>query len=300
MSGTRSNWSKVVLLGHSGFIGRNLWAYLEARGYALVGGSLSRHDFTDLSEMLQFSSCFDEETAVVLLAGIKREVDESLEAFEKNIRIAANVARAVSRRPVGRLLFFSSTAVYGEEAHNTTISEQSAVNPQSYYGLAKFASERILLRAAEADGLGSRVVARPPHIYGPGEPAGNYGPGGFLRAAMAGQPITLWGDGSERREFLYVGDTVQLAERLLNSSFEGAVNLVSGVSRSFRDALEVVESVLGTKPELRRRERTKEQVDHGFENGLLAKVVPGFEFTSLEAGVRRTHETLRTAAPITQ
>lgn len=227
------------------------------------------------------------DTAVVMLSGIKRQSGDTLENFELNLKMAARVARLVKTRPVGRFIFFSSAAVYGEDVEGRGITEATAVQPTSYYGQAKFASEGLLRKAFE--GRSGLVVVRPATIYGPNDPAGGYGPSGFARAALRGETLTLWGDGAEKREFVYVDDACELTRRLILGDYSGTLNLVTGRSRTFLEVLAVART-LKPLPEPKTRARSKDKVDHIFDNGLLRKLFPDFRFTELEDGMKKTFE----------
>lgn len=223
-----------------------------------------------------------------MCSAIKRQAGDTLENYEKNVAMAANVSRLLAEAPAGRFIFFSSAAVYGEDVENTAITERTPVEPTSYYGMAKFASERLLSKAA-----GDRtpvVLLRPATIYGPGEPGRPYGPMGFLRAALAREAVTLWGDGDEKREFVYVDDACEAAAGLLAHPFAGALNLVTGRSLSFLDILAAV-GRLAPAPATTSRPRSKRKADHNFDNARLLEVLPGLKFTTLDDALRSALET---------
>lgn len=289
---------RVFVLGHTGFIGSHLVSHLEGHGFKIEGASKPRRDLTEPENVEAIAETFDERTAVVMLAAVKRKVGDTLDAFEENVRMATNLARAVEDQPVGRFVFFSSAAVYGEDVPNRAITEDTPVDPRSYYGIAKYTSERIFRKAFADVDVTSLTVLRPPHIYGPGDRGGNYGPSGFLEMAHDGETITLWGDGSELREFIYVGDAVEVVHRLLSRDHEGVLNLASGTSNSFRDVVDVARKLVDRSVEVDSRERTRRKVDNAFENDRLRKVLPDVDFHSLEEGMRETYEALRGAPSI--
>src|SRR5579859_7564387 len=140
---------RIVLLGHSGFVGNHLEAYFRQQhpDLALVCYSLASLDLTHACAAEALAENFDLETAVVMTAGVKRQWGDTLDAFSQNVSMAVNVARVLASHPVRRFIFFSSAAVYGEENHNEQITEDTLVRPTSYYGTAKFASECVLGKA---------------------------------------------------------------------------------------------------------------------------------------------------------
>ena len=280
---------RVVVLGSSGFIGQHLVDQLRTRhrGLDLVRQSLSEVDFADTVSRTEFTNLFDKSTAVVMLSGIKRQFGDNLDVFGKNLQIVENVCEALVDQPVGRLIYFSSAAVYGEDIHNESIDEKTSPEPTSYYGLAKFTGERLLWKACEQNGQTELLCLRPPLVYGPGDPDDTYGPVGFTKKAVRGEEIVTWGDGTELREFMYVRDVADLTARLIVSDAQGVLNLASGASRTFADVLSTLEE-LGMRHTVSRRERTKSRVDNVFDPSLLLSLVPGYEFTSLSRGINDT------------
>ena len=107
--------NRIVVLGHKGFIGRHLEKYFlnNSRNVDVVGKDLSEIDLTNKDEVMTMSELFNANTAVVLLAAIKRQFGDTLEAFNQNLKITTNLCSLLKERPVGRFVFFSSSAVYG-------------------------------------------------------------------------------------------------------------------------------------------------------------------------------------------
>jgi UDP-glucose 4-epimerase len=174
---------------------------------------------------------------------------------------------------VGRVVYLSSAAVYGEDVHNLAINEQTPLKARSYYGLAKIAAEWILQRvvAGTSTSLG---LLRPATIYGPGDIPTAYGPSGFLDAAVHGRPITLWGDGSELRELLFIDDVVRLVSEYALMDHSGPLNVVAGRSYTFNDALAAVEAALGEPLQVTSRPRSKVKADNGFDASWVKSLFP--------------------------
>ena len=281
---------RVLILGHSGFVGANLERSLRANaGLEVVGLSLGDVDLTAPRDAASLARYFEPDTAVVMCSAIKRQAGDTRENYLKNVSMAANLSAVLEARPVGRFLYFSSTAVYGEDVHNEAITEKTSVCPTSYYGMAKYAAERLLLKAAENRTPSPLVVLRPPTIYGADEPGRPYGPMGFLRAALAHDPVTLWGDGSEKREFLFVDDACAAVRLLLDHPFTGVLNLVSGKSVTFKDIIAEI-SLVGPSLKTASRARTKAMADHSFDNSLLRSLFPELRLTPLREGLKTVRE----------
>jgi UDP-glucose 4-epimerase len=266
---------RIVLLGNRGFIGSHLEQALRPLAKEFIGFHVATLDLVASADALK--EYFDTETAVVMTAGVKRQWGDSLEAFGQNVAMALNVARVLEKHPVRQFIYFSSAAVYGEANHDLHICEETPVRPTSYYGAAKFASE-CALRGC--------LALRPPLIYGPGDTSRSYGPTGFAWAAKQGEPVTLWGEGEEQREFIYVGDVVRLVVQLLCHPVTGPLNVASGRTYSFAEAAAIAGARTQFKP------RTKPKVDHGFRNTYLTKLFPEFKFSGLHEGIRETMSAL--------
>lgn len=282
---------KIVILGHSGFIGSHLERQISESGnWDVIGRSLPDIDLTNPDQASQLSPYFTPETVLVLAAAVKRQFGDTLEAFRQNMAIVENICRLLETCPIKRIIFMSSAAVYGEETENTSISEQTPVNPTSYYGINKYTAERLLKKACAANQQTSLVCLRPPLVYGPGDRGRTYGPSGFSAAALEGTPITLWGDGKELREFIYIKDLCRLIEYLANSEFEGELNVVSGTAYCFADVTTILKRKLPGL-EVNTRPRSKQKADNAFDACRIKSLLPAdFRFTSLEEGLARILE----------
>lgn len=279
---------KILILGGSGFIGRSLAAYFSLcrPDWAVDTLSLPEADLGDRGSQRLLATRCDRHTTVIFLAATKRQFGDTLEAFHRNLAITENVGLALAERKPARVVFFSSAAVYGEETHDTGLTENSAIRPQSFYGLAKFTGEKMLekiLGPWATDGL---LCLRPPLVYGPGDVGRTYGPSGFCASALAGEKIRVWGDGTELREFLHVRDLCGLVVALLESGAAGTVNAAFGRSHSFCDVLQQIERILGRTLELEFAPRTKTKADNRFDpSRLRALLGDSFQPTSLKDGL---------------
>ena len=287
---TAAPLNSVLVLGHSGYIGSRVAAALAGDGLRVVGRSIPPLDLTRDDAVGDLTDLLDPDGAVVVCAAIKKQLGDNPDIFARNMAMTLNVCRALAARPVKRVVYFSSASVYGEDVPHPTITEATTPEPTSFYGIGKYASERLVLKMAGQQPGTSVVMVRPALVYGPHEPAYYYGPSGFLRAAQADQPITLWGDGEERREFIHIDDIVELTRRLTLGSATGLFNIVSGTSYTFAQALSAIAALTGRQPAVTSRPRSKDKVDHHFDNTKLRQLFPDFRFTDLDAGLQRTKQ----------
>jgi UDP-glucose 4-epimerase len=297
------NIKRIVILGHSGFIGSNLEHYFQEKypNIELVGRALPSIDFTKEEELIALKDFFDTNTAVVMLAAIKPNIGNDLETFVRNVQMVVNLCKLLQKNPVARLVYFSSAAVYGEDVHNIHITEETPINSRSYYGISKYACERLLWKTFNEQNNeqknqqkneqknSSLLILRPPVIYGPGEKEVIYNPAGFVKKALNHEKITLWGDGSEKREFIFIDDIIRIVDYFIFHDYSGILNVASGKSYTFNEIIDTL-SKLGIKAQLDSRERTKEKADNEFDNKLLVKLMPGFKFISLNEGIKKVLE----------
>jgi len=287
-----NNIRRILVLGHTGFIGSCLERHFRhlLPDIEIVGRSLPNVDLTKEEDVINLSDFFNLESAVIMCAAIKRQFGDSLDTFLQNLSMTMNLCRLLEKRPVKRFIFFSSAAVYGEDIHNINITEQTPVHPTSYYGMAKHISECLFTKVIGQEAQGSLVILRPPLIYGPGDAGETYGPVKFINAARDKEQITLWGDGRERREFIFIEDIIKIVYHLVFHKYTGVINVASGKSHSFRDVIEIVSHLISDDLKLNSRPRTKEKVDNEFSNSRFINLFKDFSFVGLDEGIGRTFD----------
>lgn len=283
---------RILILGNTGFIGSHIEKKLRQffPDKEIIGQSVRHIDLTEEESIKKLEKVLSPETAVVMCAAIKKQLGDNLSTFQKNIKIVINVCQALQHSTVARFIYFSSAAVYGEDVQNTTLTEETPVAPISYYGIAKYISECLLLKVFQELGKEKIVILRPAVVYGPDEPGKFYGPSGFVKSVLCQEPITLWGDGNEYREFIFIDDVVNIVINLIFHNYSGIINVASGRSYTFQEILDIIERFLSLKLNINSRLRTKPRVDHRFNNALLKRLCPRVSFTSLEEGIHHVIE----------
>ena len=285
-----SNIRKIIILGHNGFVGTHLTRFFTSsmEKVEVIGFSLPDFDLARKKDLRKLGRLLSDEVVLIVCAAIKRQFGDTLEAFQKNIEILTNLCTLLRDNPVRDVVYFSSAAVYGEDVVHGTISEETPICPTSFYGIAKYASECILRKTVHEHGSGNLIILRPTLIYGPGDLGETYGPVGFLKKALRKETITLWGDGNEYREFIYVDDVVHIINKLILSDYSGVLNVVAGKSYTFRDVIDQISRSTGVDIAVSSKQRSKQRVDNHFDNSLLQSILPdGHIFVTLEEGIRK-------------
>ena len=285
---TKPKIEKVIILGHTGFIGSALHQYFRQNGTNEVYGfSSSAVDLRNPGSLATLEKIVDRKTALIVASAVTRERGDTFEVFDANVSMISNVARFLESHPVGCCVYYSSIAVYGDPETNLAINEETAVRPDSYYALAKYAGEFILEEAAKRLGF-PLLLLRASRVYGPGDTHATYGPMKFIRDILDEGKVYLFGEGEELRDHLYIDDLVQLTDRLIHGKFSGRFNLVAGKSRTFREIVEIFRKLSPQPCETVHVERKKPLIHQEFDIRKLSRAVPGFAFTDIQKGLEET------------
>lgn len=284
---------KLVIVGHTGFIGKNIYQNLINNSkYEIVGISTNQVNLLDNNSSHILSEIIPSNSVVIMCVGIKKQLGDNLEIFRDNLSIIKNFSEAMIKSKPAKILFISSTSVYGEDVvYDHSISEETPVQPRTYYGIAKYTAERILKKVCRDNQL-HLMILRPPLVYGKDDLSMGYGPTGFTYKYVNGEKIILWGNGSEYREFIYIDDVGKIICRLINNNFSGTLNLVSGKSYTYEDVLNKLKKITNSHTNIESRERSKDKVDHHYSNKLIQTILGGFRFTILEEGLNKTYRAI--------
>jgi len=284
--------NKIIILGHTGYVGRSIFNFLSSTFKSVTINGFSREKL-DLRKKENFdileNNC-DSETILIVCAAIKSDNGNSIHTFHDNVLIAENIVSMLERCPVKKVILFSSNAVYSVFKAHEILSENTTLEPDTFYGLAKFVTEKLFLFSFQPKALEKLVILRPSTIYGPNEPIVPHTPSGFLNTYINGGEVTLWGDGSELREFVFIDDLVKIISIIIKSDFSGVLNIGSGNPRSYKDALDIISKLLNKNIVINSKPRTKKPVNKIYDLTLFHNQFPDFTFTSLEKGLELTYK----------
>lgn len=255
---------RCLVTGGAGFIGSNLVDRLVGRGDEVTvvddlstgrrvnldgalaaGAELAEIDIRDGAALVGLASERDPELVFHLAAQI--DVRRSLEdpAFDAAVNVGgtANVLEAARAAGSRRTVFVSTGgAIYGEgEGQDLPLDENAPIAPLAAYGQSKYAAEGYLSLYERLYGM-SGIALRLGNVYGPRQdPLGEAGVIAiFCGALRSGGRPTVFGDGTQTRDYIYVGDVVDAALAAAESECGGAVNIGAGRETS---VLELVEAL---------------------------------------------------------
>jgi len=261
--------SPILVTGGAGFIGSNLVDALLARGYSVrVLDNLSTGkrenlpadgrvelivgDVADAECVRQAVSGCRAVVHLAAVASVQASVDDPFGTHQSNLIGTLNLCEAMREAGVRRVLFASSAAVYGNNGEGQAVDEDTPKAPLTPYAADKLASEHYLDFYRRQHGL-EPAIFRFFNIFGPRQdPSSPYSGviSIFTERAQKGLPIMVFGDGEQTRDFVYVGDLVEVLVQALESPevAEGAVNVGLGRATSLNQLLEAIGDVLGGLP----------------------------------------------------
>jgi UDP-glucose 4-epimerase len=214
-----------------------------------------------------------------------------------NVGGTANVLDAARASECGRVVFVSTGgAIYGEgEGQQLPLSEDAPIAPLAAYGQSKFAAEGYLALYERLYGL-SGISLRLGNVYGPRQdPLGEAGVIAIFCGVLreGGQP-TVFGDGSQTRDYIYVGDVVAAALAAAGSEVTGPINIGTGRETSVLDLVEALRT-LGGRDDFEAElapERPGEVQRITLDAGRAERELGWRPETGLEEGLRLTLDSL--------
>ena len=285
----------ILITGGAGFIGSHLCDALLAKGYAVrilddlstgkrdnlqLGNprlELIEGDVADAALVERAAAGCRAVVHLAAVASVQASVEDPVKTHQSNFIGTLNVAEAMRVHGVRRVLFASSAAVYGNNGEGESIAEDTPKAPLTPYAVDKLASEQYLDFYRRQHGL-EPVVFRFFNIFGPRQdPSSPYSGviSIFSERAAQGLPITVFGDGEQTRDFLYVGDLVQVMVQALEQTQveEGAVNVGLNQATSLNQMLKALEQVVGSLPTISYGQARSGDIRHSRANNqrLLAR-----------------------------
>tara|TARA_Y100000590_G_scaffold323703_1_gene367094 strand:+ start:14282 stop:15238 length:957 start_codon:yes stop_codon:yes gene_type:complete len=253
---------KYVVVGGAGFIGSNIVDKLIEQNHEVViidnlstgkmenvnpKASIEYLDISNTKECPSMVEIMSGADSVFLLAA-KARVQPSIEnpvEYEMNNTIGTlNVLKCASDAGVRRVVYSASSSAYGNTDKLPSV-ESDPVNPLSPYGAQKYYGEVMCKMFSEVYGL-ETVSLRYFNIYGERQNVGGaYAMviGIFVDQLLRGEPMTIRGDGEQRRDFTYVGDVVNaniLASQSENVGNGEVINIGNGDNRSINDIADMI------------------------------------------------------------
>ena len=251
-----------LVTGGAGFIGSNLVDYLIEQGHEVIcvdNESAECNDkfywndkacniIGDITDYDYIKNCFKDVDYVFHLAAESRlqpAIKNPIEAVYKNCVGTTTILQCAREAGVKRFVYSSTSSGYGfNSSPNVETQPDDCLNP---YSASKVAAEKFCKMYSDLYGL-ETVVLRYFNVFGERSPRrGQYAPviGIFDRQKLSGEALTIVGDGTQRRDFIYVGDVAKAnliaAEAILDKKYFGQVfNIGSGINYSVQEIADAI------------------------------------------------------------
>jgi len=295
---------KVLITGGAGFIGSNLCSYLLSVGgyHVTVLDNLSagqtEHDLPngirlisgDYTNKETLANCLRGIDAVIHLAALSGVIDSVVDprpSFHINVEGSFQLLELARQAKVGKLINASTGgALLGEV--KPPISEDMVPSPLSPYGASKLAVEGYCSAFAGAYGFPCATL-RFSNIYGPRSAHKKSVVAAFIKNIIREEPLVVYGDGTQQRDYLYVGDLVVAIEAALKRELTGAYQLGSGKPTVLNTLITTLKKVSRRDFEVRYEARRSGEVHSTWCNIDKARREFGYNVpTNLETGVGET------------
>ena len=311
---------RIVLTGCAGFIGHRVASLLLDQGHQVYGADrlgdsrlaklqewrldslLERPGFgfhrADVTGQQDFRRLFERivqsgpVTAVVnlaALAGVRASVENPRAYYDVNVLGTLNLLELCREYGVGKFILASTSSVYGAEADGSVSEDADSSHPLSPYAASKKAAETLLHSYYHLHGIDA-VALRYFTVYGPaGRP--DMSVFKFIRAIAEGEPITVFGDGTQRRDFTYVDDIAYGTVAALGVTGYETINLGYGSPVAVNKVIGLIEEAVGNSAIIEYQERHAADSLITWADTCRAREALGWTpVVGIEEGIRRTIE----------
>ena len=302
---------KILITGGAGFIGSALAAQLAEDGYDVVvydnllrGNKLDKEvmkritfvkgDVRDYDLLKESAKNCDVIFHFAAILGVDIVADNPIETMDVETIGMRNVANVAIENGVNKILYASTSGIYGHSAMEQAVSEEIIVDPRTSYAMAKRYNEIYLAALHEEKGIDS-VSLRFFNVYGPKQDNRMVVPR-FFEQAISGNPITVFGDGKQTRDFTYIDDTVKACILLMKNMKGNAIyNIANENEGCIEDLAVKIKKITDSSSEITYIKAPKKRYDYEVERrvGSSNKLFNATGYkpdTVLEAGLTKIYE----------
>lgn len=266
------------MTGGAGFIGSHLVKALVESGNEVIvidtllrGNKLPKDilkkiefhkvDVADKKAVIEISNGVDMIFHFAAILGVDIVADNPIETMETEVNGMQSVAQAAVDNGISKIIYASTSGIYGHTAMEQSVSEEILVDPKTSYAMAKRYNEIYLASLHEEKGIDS-IALRFFNVYGPRQDNRMVIPR-FFEQAKEGKPITVYGTGKQTRDFTYVDDAVKssilLAEKV--TGFE-IFNIANEDEKTIEDLAIEIKNLTGSDSEIKYIDAPKKRYDY--------------------------------------
>ena len=249
--------SRVLVAGANGMVGSAIVRNLESKGYTdIIKGTRQFVNFLHEEETEQFFKKNKPEYVFIAAAkvgGIMANNTYKADFLTENLRIQANIIESANRWNVKKLLFLGSSCIYPKFATQPITEDQLMTGPlestNDAYAIAKIVGIKLCQSYREQYGFNA-ISLMPTNLYGPNDnfdlETSHVLPAMIAKFHNAKESVTLWGDGSAMREFLYVDDLAEACYICMQNYDETQhINVGTGEDVTIKELAETIADVVG-------------------------------------------------------
>jgi len=276
---------EIIVFGKNSNIGSAIVKSLGAQeGIKLLSFGFQDCDFLNAKECVSFFKKLPPRPfTIIFLSVISKWLRNNYESFLENIALVNNFIQAQSYINARQIIYFSSVDVYGT-APALTISEETKIEPDSWFGLAKYCCEWELGHSPLIKC--PLTVLRIPGVYG--NPLNDRSAiSKFISDIKNKGCVEISGPGKILRDYIHTQDVAKMIKLLMQKRYDGTLNLVTGKSKSLLEIIEIIRRLIPDKFEvIHKASDLEREFNLSFNVGKLKLLFPKFKFTDLENGIR--------------
>ncbi len=296
---------KILITGGAGFIGSHLADRLVADGHSVIvldsllrGNKLSKSTFSqiefhkgdvrDLELVKKASKNCDIIFHMAAVLGVDIVADAPVETMDVEVIGTRNVVIAAEENNVKKVMYASTSGIYGHSSFTKSLSEEVLVDPKTSYAMAKRYNEIYLASHHQEKGL-TTISLRFFNVYGTRQDTRMVVPL-FFEQALSNIPISVFGTGEQTRDFTYIDDTIEACVRCMALEGSEIINIANEKEYEIRDVAMMIKQICASDSEIHYIEAPKKRYDYevGRRIGSSSKLksLTGYQpLTDLDAGL---------------
>ena len=301
---------KILITGGAGFIGSNLTKRLVDDGHQLVvldsllrGNKLEKETFEkiefvkgdvrDLELVTSASKGCDIIFHFAAVLGVDIVADNPVETMDVEVIGARNVVFAAEMNNIKKIMYASTSGIYGHSAIENALTEEVLVDPRTSYAMAKRYNEIYLASHHEERGI-DVISLRFFNVYGWNQDTRMVIPL-FFEQASNNSKITVFGNGKQTRDFTYIDDTIEACVRLMDINGCHIVNIANEAEWCIDDVAEQIKEITKSNSEITFLEAPKKRYDYEVERRVgsskkLMGLINYKPYTTLNEGLKKIYE----------
>jgi nucleoside-diphosphate-sugar epimerase len=279
--------NRVVVIGHTGFIGKAIFNNLISKHINCIGLSSNEANLLLEEGITYIKEKINKNDSIIFVSALAPCKD--FDMYNKNLIMINNFIKSISNKTLNHILYVSSDAIYQDSMD--LITEEQSKNIDNLHAKMHVDREKILNLHCSNREIDLTIV-RPTLVYGPGDTHNGYGPNKFIRDINSGKEIVLFGKGEERRDHIFIDDLVDIVIYCMNNKIFGDFTLASGNVISFYDIAKIIcdlKNIDFRKIQfLHRKSPMPHNGYRAFNIDKLKKNIPELIITDIKTGLEKT------------